>query len=386
MMIRSRSSFGALALLLVLSLGAVACSSDTDNDTKATGPTPAVTDPAAPGPYGVGYRTIQITDAARSRTLDVAVWYPTVPGTTGTPARYALLPTTYTDSKVAVTDAPIISEQKLPMVIYSHGSGGLNFISSFLTEHLASEGFIVIAADHTGNTAIDNFVGSTVSQDQNDMNRPADISAEIDGMLARNADAGDPFHGMIDPDRIGLFGHSYGGYTALATVGGHSTPLGTTVPDARIKATVGLAPYTARLTPAELAAVDVPTLMMVGTKDITTPAATNAEVAYQSISGRPVVLVEMTDAAHQSFTDVCAYLDEIPKLPAAPAAVVAVIRSQATEGCGDGFMPFARDIEVTNTMTTAFLLQYVAGRTGYEQYWTTWAESQPDLTVQSKLQ
>ena len=49
-------------------------------------------------------------------------------------------------------------------------------------------------------------------------------------------------------------------------------------------------------------------------------------------------------------------------------------------------MPFARDIEVTNTMTTAFLLQYVAGRTGYEQYWTTWAESQPDLTVQSKLQ
>lgn len=381
MQIRSRSLLGALALLLVTSLGLVACSS---SDTTTTSAPTTVADPGAPGPYGVGFRTIQIVDAARNRPLDVTVWYPIAAGTTGTAARYALLPTTYIDSEVAIADAPIIGEDKLPMLIYSHGSGGLNFISSFLTEHLASQGFVVIAANHTGNTAVDNFVGTTVSQDQNDMNRPADITAEIDGMLARNADPTDPLHDKIDPDRIGLFGHSYGGYTALATVGGHSTPLGSTVPDTRIRATVGLAPYTTRLTAAELAAVDVPTMMLVGTKDTTTPAATNAEVAYQSISGRPSVLVEMTDAAHQSFTDVCAYLDQIPKLPEAPQAVVDVIRKQATEGCGDGFMPFARDIEVTNTMTTAFFLQYVAGRSGYDVYWTTWASQQNDLMVQSK--
>ena len=384
MQIRSRSLIGALTLVLTVSLGLSACGSSSSSNAAPAAST--VADPAAPGPFGVGFRTIQITDAARSRTLDVTVWYPIAPGTTGTPARYALLPTTYTDSKVAIADAPVIAGDNLPMVIYSHGSGGLNFISSFLTEHLASEGFIVIAANHTGNTAIDNFVGSTVSQDQNDMNRPADISAEIDGMLARNADVNDIFHGKIDAARIGLFGHSYGGYTAMATIGGHSTPLGTTVADKRIRATVGLAPYTTRLTAAELAAVDVPTMMLVGTKDITTPANTNAEVAYQSISGRPSVLVEMTDAAHQSFTDVCAYLDEIQKLPDAPAAVVDVIRKQATEGCGEGFMPFARDIEITNTMTTAFLLQYVAGRSGYDYYWTTWPKSQSDISVQSKLQ
>ncbi len=378
---RSRSVIGALALVLAVSLGLVACGGSSSKDATA----PAVADPAAPGPYGVGFRTIQILDTARNRPLDVTVWYPIAPGTTGTPARYALLPTTYTDSKVAIADAPIVAEDKLPLLIYSHGSGGLNFISAFITEHLASEGFIVIAANHTGNTAIDNFVNAMVSQDQNDMNRPADITAEIDGMLARSADANDPFHNKVDADRIGLFGHSYGGYTALATVGGHSTSLGSTVPDKRIKATIGLAPYTLRLTPAELAAVDVPTMMLVGTKDITTPAATNAEVAFQSISGRPSVLVEMTDAAHQSFTDVCAYLDEIPKLPQAPQAVVDVIRKQATEGCGEGFMSFARDIEVTNTMTTAFFLQYVAGKSGYDSYWTTWPKSQPDLVVQSKL-
>ena len=384
MQIRSRSFIGALALVLTVSVGLAGCGSSSSSKDSAAKST--VADPAAPGPYGVGFRTIQIVDTARNRPLDVTVWYPIAPGTTGTPARYALLPSTYTDSKVAIADAPIVAEDKLPLAIYSHGSGGLNFISSFITEHLASEGFIVIAANHTGNTAIDNFVNAMVSQDQNDMNRPADISAEIDGMLARNADANDPFHNKIDADRIGLFGHSYGGYTALATVGGHSTPLGTTVADTRIKAVVGLAPYTTRLTPAELAAVNVPTMMLVGTKDITTPANTNAEVAYESISGRPSVLVEMTDAAHQSFTDVCAYLGEIEKLPDAPKAVVDVIRKQATEGCGDEFMPFARDIEVTNTMTTAFLLQYVAGKSGYDYYWTTWPKSQTDLTVQAKLQ
>jgi predicted dienelactone hydrolase len=384
MQIRSRSVIGALSLVLTVSLGLVACGGSSSSKDSSAKPT--VADPAAPGPYGVGFRTIQIVDTARNRPLDVTVWYPTAPGTTGMLARYALLPTTYIDSKVAIADAPILADDKLPMLIYSHGSGGLNFISSFITEHLASEGFIVIAANHTGNTAIDNFVNAMVSQDQNDMNRPADITAEIDGMLARNGDANDPFHNKVDADRIGLFGHSYGGYTALATIGGHTTPLGSTVPDKRIRATIGLAPYTTRLTQAELSAVDVPTMMLVGTKDITTPAATNAEVAYESISGRPSVLVEMTDAAHQSFTDVCAYLDEIPKLPDAPAAVVDVIRKQATEGCGEGFMPFARDIEVTNTLTTAFFLEYVAGKTGYDYYWTTWPTTQPDLAVQSKLQ
>jgi len=384
MQIRSRSVLGALALVLTVSLGLVSCGGS--SSAKDSSAAPSVADPGAPGPYGVGFRTIQIVDATRNRPLDVTVWYPIAPGTTGTPARYALLPTTYTDSKVAIADAPIVAADELPMLIYSHGSGGLNFISAFITEHLASQGFVVIAANHTGNTAVDNFVNAMVSQDQNDMNRPADISAEIDGMLARSADANDPFHNKIDANRIGLFGHSYGGYTALATVGGHTTPLGSTVPDTRIKATIGLAPYTTRLTPAELEAVDVPTMMLVGTKDTTTPAATNAEVAYRSISGRPSVLVEMIDAAHQSFTDVCAYLDEIPKLPDAPQAVVDVIRRQATEGCGEGFMSFARDIEVTNTLTTAFFLQYVAGKTGYDYYWTTWPESQSDLRVQSKLQ
>lgn len=48
-----------------------------------------------------------------------------------------------------------------PLVVYSHGNGGLRYVSAFLTEHLASHGFIVVAPDHVGNTAIDSFAGFT---------------------------------------------------------------------------------------------------------------------------------------------------------------------------------------------------------------------------------
>ena len=46
-----------------------------------------------------------------------------------------------------------------PVVIYSHGSGGLRYIASDYTEAIASYRYIVVAPDHTGNTAVDRLVG-----------------------------------------------------------------------------------------------------------------------------------------------------------------------------------------------------------------------------------
>lgn len=36
-------------------------------------------DPAAPGPWAVGVRTVELVDASRARTLPVDVWYPVDP-------------------------------------------------------------------------------------------------------------------------------------------------------------------------------------------------------------------------------------------------------------------------------------------------------------------
>lgn len=368
----------AIAVVLVLAVTAVACGSSGSSTTPTTTPT---IPPAAESEFGVGFRQLTVKDPAGVRDLSVDVWYPAAKGVTGTAARYALLPTAYIDSKVAVADISIATGAPYPLIVYSHGSGGQKFIASFMTEALAAQGFVVVAANHTGDTAIDRVTNTTAVPDQNDLNRPADVSRLIDDMLARSNSSGDFFSGRLDADRIGVVGHSYGGYTSIATVAGHTTPLGSVKPDPRVKAIVTHAPYTLRLTPAELAADKVPTMLIAGTKDVTTPTNTNAMVAFQAITGPPVILAQITGAAHQSFTDVCTYLDQIPKLPDAPAFVVSVVQTQAKEGCGPDFIDYARGLELINILTIAFLKTYVAGEIGFDTYWGVWAAAQPELRV-----
>src|ERR1043166_3973397 len=75
---------------------------------------------ASPQP-AVVERSLQATDTARNRAFPVEVWYPEVAGG---------------------TDA-------LPLILFSHHSGGSRRASSFLTTHLASHGYVVAAMDHS---------------------------------------------------------------------------------------------------------------------------------------------------------------------------------------------------------------------------------------------
>ena len=369
----------------VLLLGAVLLAACGGGGSKSAKPAPL---PARSGTYAIGHDTISIPDPATGRTISADLWYPASDGATGTPTRYSLLPTAYFDSKMAIERAPINPAGSFPLIIYSHGSGGQSFVASFLTEDIASHGYVVLSANHAGNTAADQIVGSSVSQDQNDYLRPRVVEAEIDWALAQSSGASATYpllKGAIDAKRIGLVGHSYGGYTVLATAGGHTGPAGTIAPDPRIKAVVGHAPYTLRLSDAELAAIRIPVMLMVGSKDVTTPLETNSQRAFDLVTGPPVVLAVLTDAAHQSFTDVCMYLDEIPKLPDAPAVVATAIRTQAKEGCGPEFMPYARDLELSSGLTVAFLDEFVAGTPNAAWFsGTTETVSAPDLTVTVK--
>jgi predicted dienelactone hydrolase len=161
--------------------------------------------------------------------------------------------------------------------------------------------------------------------------------------------------------------------------------LGSSKPDSRIKAVVALSPYTRGMTDAELAADKVPTLILVGTKDTTTPLATDSARPFSLVTGRPLELVELVNAGHQSFTDVCAYKEQLSKLPDVPAPVVNAINVQAVEACPAEFMPIERAHEITNTLAVAFFQTYVAGKPGYENWLTVaWAANQPDVKVQVK--
>jgi predicted dienelactone hydrolase len=105
-------------------------------------------------------------------------------------------------------DAPLKGE-RLPLVVISHGNGG-SFSSHADTAYaLAEAGFVAAALTHTG----DNYRDQSRALDM--PNRPRQLGVMIDWMIAAWRDH------AIDPDRVGAFGFSSGGFTVLAAAGGN---------------------------------------------------------------------------------------------------------------------------------------------------------------------
>ncbi|MFS8048440.1 alpha/beta hydrolase family protein [Rhizobium sp. BR 314] len=110
----------------------------------------------------------------------------------------------------AVRDCPIVGE-KLPLVIVSHGHGGGSLNHHDTAEMLADAGFLVVALNHPG----DNFSDLSRAGDISIMfQRPADVKRLLDFILGKWYGAA-----KVDPDRIGFFGFSRGGYTGLVLAG-----------------------------------------------------------------------------------------------------------------------------------------------------------------------
>src|SRR5262249_58892108 len=156
-----------------------------------------------------------------------------------------------------------------PVVLFSHGNDGIRFQSFFFAAHLASHGFIVATPDHHGNTFVDSLLG--IVDPNVAVNRPLDMSFLIDQLLAFDAEPGNFFDSAIDPGRIGMSGHSFGGYTTFAVAGG-TFALGT-FRDPRIRAIFPQAPYTAIFPDAFFPTVAVPALVVAGSVLLDAPVA-----------------------------------------------------------------------------------------------------------------
>lgn len=324
-------------------------------------------EPIGLGEYQVGVQTITITDPTRDRPLTTDVWFPLDANgvVDGEPNRYTFVTGDYYESPRALSaTADLISpEGPFPLVVYSHGSGGQRYIASDYTETLASHGYIVVAPDHTGNTAIERVSGMEIDRERVALDRPLDIIAVINEMLNPESLETVGFVGSVNPEQIAVTGHSFGGFTAYAVASGYENALGSSPPDSRIDAIIPLAPAvgdgvsdTTLLTDDRLAAIDVPQLVMVGTDDQTTPVDPNVTRAFELTNSAPLYRVDFVDAEHQSFTDVCDYLDFFPTLDPPPSqAVIDAIDAVASEGCSPDDMPIERVKELTNTFAVAFL-------------------------------
>jgi len=266
------------------------------------------------GPFPIGVRTLQLADPSRMnvqgtgpRPVTVEVYYPSTPAAVaGVPkdiVRVLGLDIVATPAFRDVDRAP----GTFPLVLFSHGNGGIRFQSFFFTAHLASHGFVVVTPDHHGNTFVDGLLG--IVDPLSAVNRPRDMSFLIDEMLAFNGEPGNFFEGAIDPAKIGLSGHSFGGYTTFAVAGG-AFPLGAFT-DARVKAILPQAPAAGIFPDAFFATIHVPALIVGGSIDQTTPFPANQQRPFDLLPpGASVVgLAQLTDGGHFTFSDFC----EVPR-------------------------------------------------------------------------
>jgi predicted dienelactone hydrolase len=116
----------------------------------------------------------------------------------------------YRDVEVASQGAPF------PLVVFSHGRGSNGLYYAWFAEFLASRGYIVAALNHYRANTYD----STIAYLANKLwQRPRDVGLTISSLL------NDPVWGKsIDAARIGVAGHSQGGFTALWIGGAKVTP------------------------------------------------------------------------------------------------------------------------------------------------------------------
>lgn len=352
----------SVGLVLAVTVGFVSPGTADAVPRPAAPPAPDVT-----GPYAVGRTTIEISDPARDgRTLTVDVWYPSdAEDVVGTPKSVIDLLVTSTESPLAYADPPVSDDSEFPLVVFSHGSGGIRFQSWFLSEHLASHGFVVAAPDHAGNTALDAAFGTTTPFATTARNRPLDVSFVIDQMLARDATAGDRFGGTIDEDRIAVMGHSFGGFTALAMASGY----GDIPADPRVDAIVPIAPASGLLSDDELGQVTVPMLLLGGTSDTTTPIVPNTTRPWELTSSSPRYRVDVDRAGHSSFTNICDLLALLIDAGLPPALLAALI-ANAEDGCAPDLQPIEEVQRLTNLYSVAFLERVLNDDGRYQRFLT----------------
>jgi predicted dienelactone hydrolase len=270
--------------------------------------------------FSTGFEQVMVPDPA-GPPLEAGIWYPS--DATASAQRLGLFEQT-------VAAGAAVAGRRLPLIVISHGTGG-SFEGHYDTAlALAEAGFVVAAITHTGDNHRDQ------SQVGRLENRPRHIKVLIDYMLATWRQ-----HDALDQRRVGMFGFSAGGFTAVVAIGGvpdlrtvgpyceahpdewscrmlkerkinvsasASSPAGpppTWVHDPRIAAAVIAAPAVGYAFSAEgLAGIKIPIQLWRGDSDEILPHPNYAQTVYDRLPAKPEYHV-VPNAGHFAFLAPC---------------------------------------------------------------------------------
>ncbi|AOY80501.2 alpha/beta hydrolase [Moorena producens JHB] len=191
-----------------------------------------------------------------------------------------------------------------PLVVMSHGFASDRNHFTYLAEHLASHGIAVAVPEHVGsNVEYSQAVLQGLANGINPVEfieRPLDIRYVLDEL--EDLSKSDPnFANQLNLEQVGVIGHSFGGYTALAVAGAEINdlrlrqvcpdqdptfnlsvllqclanrlpPFNYNLRDPRVKAVIAVNPITSTaLGPGSLGKIQVPVMIMAGSHDIVAP-------------------------------------------------------------------------------------------------------------------
>jgi len=301
---------------------------------------------AVSGNFAVGVKTLELINKDQldinnieqgqapiyDRKMVVEVWYPAkstgkdsvatytdVLGIPGNPNR-PVIPFSF--SGRALRDAkPDLAEGPYPLLIVSHGYLGSRFLMSYLTENLASKGYVVVAIDHPESTHSNpGKFASTLYY------RAIDDLFVLNQMAALGMEGAESFlSGLVNAEITALIGYSMGGYGVLNAAGaGYSSQMlqmfgqlsgGSTAIesrtsgnaaylaslDERIKAIVAFAPWGMQRGAWDtegLKGIKIPTFIVAGDHDDVSGYENGVKAIYDGIGNAEKYMLVYQNARH----------------------------------------------------------------------------------------